>query len=381
VPDHDARLDAFRERLAGAGLSAAFLPESADVEYLTGVPRARNVADPAWDAEVLVEGCFIGLEAGPLFLLTHSEWSLPAELALRRFEVRHMPAEEDPRDWLRDAARSVDAGDRIGVGDHTPFRQAELLREALPGTALVPASEHVLALRGQKDDEEIALIRAAGTLALEALDATLPRFGTRFRRSDFLRELEHQMSVRGSERVAYAPDIFAVGPEVRIGWSADVVADGDAEVVAPAAVSVDWGAVLDGYRSDLGRTFYVGEPPPGQREALDVVRTAQDAAVAAVRPGVPAEQVDRTARDILESAGLGDAFWIPAGHGIGLEIHEPPRLRAGVRDPLPERAVVTVEIAAWRDGELSAFWEDEVLALPGGGERLTSGPDEPFVVA
>jgi len=375
------RLAAFRKRLAAAGVSAAFLPESANVEYLTGVPRSRNVTDPAWDAELLVEGCFIGADAGPLFLFTHSEWSLPAAAAVARWEARHMPATGDPVAWLRDAARAVGVDGTLGVDDRITFRQAEALRAALPDIRFVPVSEHVLALRTQKDEGEIERVREAGAIATRALEATLPRFGTRFTRGDFLRELEHQLVAHGSERIAYAPDVFAVGPGTSIVWSADVVADGEAEIAAPASVTLDWGAVHGGYRSDLGRTIYVGEPPPGHEDALRAVREAQEAAIAALRPGVPAEDVDRAARALVEERGYGDAFWIPSGHGIGLEIHEPPRLRAGIADPVPERAVVTVEIAAWREAALAAFWEDDVVVRDGAAERLTSGPAEAYVVA
>jgi Xaa-Pro aminopeptidase len=380
MPDYDARLDAFRSAIEEAGLQGALLPEGANVEYLTGVPRARNVTDPAWDVELLVEGCFIGLDAGPLFLLTHSEWSLPAAAAVARWQARRMPADGDPIAWIRDAARTVGVVDALGADDRLTFRQAEAVRAALPEARLVPVSDFVLALRGAKDEEEIDRIREAGAIAMRALAATLPRFGTRFTRGDFLRELEHQLIVHGSERVAYAPDLYAVGPTTSVVWSADVVGDPEAHIAAPASVTVDWGAVHRGYRSDIGRTVFVGEPPPGHVEALQAVRQAQDAAVNALRPGVPAEDVDAAARTLLEDGGYGDAFWIPSGHGIGLEIHEPPRLRRGVGDGVPERAVVTVEIAAWREGTLAAFWEDDVVVRAEGPGRLTSGPDNALVL-
>ncbi len=366
--------------MASGGIPAVFLPESADLEYLTGVPRARHVTDPAWDAEIDVEGCFIGLDGDPVFLFTHSEWSLPAAAAVAPYEVLRMPAEDDPVEWLRRGARRVGADGVLAIGDRTPFRQVEALRRALPGVRFQAGSALVLELRAAKDEEEIAAIREAGAMALRALEATLGRFGSEFSRGDFLRELEYRLVQEGSERVAYAPDLYAVGPATSVVWSADVLGQPDAPIRAPAAVTVDFGAVHRGYRSDIGRTVFVGGPPPEQAEALRTVRAGQEAALAVLRPGVPAEEVDRAARDVLEEAGLGDAFWIPSGHGIGLEIHEPPRFRAGVREPVPERAVVTVEIAAWREGKTAAFWEDDVVVRATGAERLTSGPDEPYLI-
>lgn len=380
MPDFARRLDAFREGLAAAGVSAAFLPQSADVEYLTGVPRARNVTDPDWDREVLVEGCFVGLEWAPLFLFTHSEWSIPAAAGSGPYETREMPPDDDPVAWLREAAGAAGAGAVVAIGDHLPFRQLEALRAALPGTTFVPVSPIVMPLRASKDADEVAAIHAAGEMSLSALDATLDRFATRFARRDFLLELELQLRLRGSQRIAYAPDIHASGPTTTVRWSEDVLGDAGAMVEAPAAVTVDWGAVVDGYRADIGRTFYVGEPPPGQREALDVVRRAQALAIAELHPGAPAAAVDTASRTLMEAHGYGDAFWIPSGHGLGLDVHEPPRLRQGSSERIAVDAVVTVEIAAWRDGELSAFWEDDVLVGAVGTTLLTSGPDEPRVL-
>jgi Xaa-Pro aminopeptidase len=234
--------------------------------------------------------------------------------------------------------------------------------------------------RASKDADEVAAIRAAGEISLRALDATLDGFSTRFSRRDFLLELELQLRRRGSERIAYAPDIHASGPTTTVRWSEDVLGDAEAIVEAPAAVTVDWGGVIAGYRADLGRTFYVGEPPSGQRIALDAVRHAQELAIEQLHPGASAASVDGAARAVMEAAGYGDAFWIPSGHGLGLDVHEPPRLRAGSLERIADHAVVTIEIAAWRDGELSAFWEDDVLVTEAGAERLTAGPDEPRVL-
>jgi Xaa-Pro aminopeptidase len=380
MPDFARRLDVFRAGLDRAGVGGAFLAQSADVEYLTGVPRARNVTDPDWDAEVLVEGCFIGLERGPLFLFTHSEWSIPAAATAARYETRHMPPDEDAAGWLRDAAGAVGAGTVLAVSDHLPFRQLEALRSALGETEFVPVSPIVMPQRACKDADEVAAIRAAGEISLLALDATLDGFSTRFSRRDFLLELELQLRRRGSERIAYAPDIHASGPTTTVRWSEDVVGDAEAIVEAPAAVTVDWGGVIAGYRADVGRTFYVGEPPPGQRIALDAVRHAQELAIEQLHTGASAASADGAARAVMEAAGYGDAFWIPTGHGLGLDVHEPPRLRAGSLERIADHAVVTVEIAAWRDGELSAFWEDDVLVTEAGAERLTAGPDEPRVL-
>jgi Xaa-Pro aminopeptidase len=381
VTPYSRRLDNFREKLRARGLTAAFLPEGANLEYLTGVPRARHVTDPSWDPELVVEGCFIGIEEGPYFLLTHSEWSLPAATAVAPYHTDYMPADANPVDWLANAAAAVGAGGTVAVDDRTSLRQLEALRDALPDVTFVPGGQLVLELRASKDDQEVEQIRSAGEITLSALEETLARFGTSFGRRDFLIELEFQLLLRGSERLAYAPDLHASGPQTAIGWSADVSGNTNARITAPAAVTVDVGAVVGGYRADVGRTFYVGEPQATQLAALDSVRRAQDAAIATLRPGIEAEDVDRAARAIMEADGLGDAFWIPSGHGIGLEVHEPPRFRRGSTEVVSENAVVAVEVAAWRESSLSAFWEDDVLVRSSGVERLTEGPSTPLVLS
>jgi Xaa-Pro aminopeptidase len=146
-------------------------------------------------------------------------------------------------------------------------------------------------------------------------------------------------------------------------------------------VSVDHIPDKGGYPAEVGRTVFVGAPPPGAAEALAACRRAVDAGVAALRPGVAARDVDAAARQVMDAAGLGDAFVIPAGHGIGLELHEPPRLGPESTAAVPEGCVVTVEVSAWRAGTLSAFWEEDAVVTPGGARLLTRGPDAPLVVA
>ena len=377
---HDARLARVRERMADAGISALFLAESADLEYLTGMPRAHHELDRVWDPYEMVQGCFVGVENGPLFLFSETQWAGEAAATAAAYETRQMPLDGDPVEWLRDAGGAIGVDQRLAVSSWTPFRQIELLRQALPSATFVEATDLILPLRLSKDESEIACMRESAAIAKRAIEATLGHFGTSFRRGDFLAELREQALRAGADGIGYGPDLYAAGPTTAIDWFSDCVGMADAPINAPAAVSIDFGVIYRGYRSDIGRTFFVGQPPEASLAALNVVREAQAAAIATLRPGLPAEEVDATSRGIMEAAGLGDAFSIPSGHGIGLEVHEPPRFRLGDLQLLTENAVVCVEIAAWRLGTLSAFWEDEVVVRSSGPERLTDGPSEAYVI-
>jgi Xaa-Pro aminopeptidase len=279
---------------------------------------------------------------------------------------------------LRAAGRSVGAGELILVGDELPFRQHELLREAFPDSRFVSASSVVMPQRLRKDDREIEAIERAGALSVAALEDTLSHFGPEFTRLDFVAELRHQLLRHGSEGLSYEPDIFVAGDGAAFAWCEDCRGRPQTAVRAPACMAVDWGGIYMGYRADVGRTVYCGEPSAEQVRALRAVHNAQQAAITALVPGAACGYIDDVARTIMEDAGLGAEFRSTTGHGIGLEVHEPPRLLRGLLEPLPASSVLTIEIGAWRDGELAVFWEDEVMTTPAGGRLLTPHRGEAY---
>lgn len=139
---------------------------------------------------------------------------------------------------------------------------------------------------------------------------------------------------------------------------------------------VDFGVVVDGYVSDLTRTFALGEPDPEWREIYEVVREANAAGRAAVRPGIPAEAVDRAARAVIEAAGYGRYFTHRTGHGLGLEVHEPPSIVAGNTTPLEPGMTFTIEPGIYLPGKGGVRIEDDVVVTESGGESLTTFPRE-----
>jgi Xaa-Pro aminopeptidase len=226
-----------------------------------------------------------------------------------------------------------------------------------------------------KDDAEIAALREAAArltgVASAGIDAVRPGVSER----DVAAVLESAMRGAGYERTAF-DTIVASGPHSALPH----YRAGDRLLANGDLVVLDFGGVLDGYCCDLTRTVTVGSPSPDARRLHAAVRDAQKAAIAAVRPGVAATAVDAAARDVLVEHGLGDAFGHGTGHGLGLDVHEEPRItrpRPDVPDVLLSPGMVfTIEPGAYLPGFGGVRIEDDVLVTKAGCEVLTSVPYE-----
>ena len=250
-------------------------------------------------------------------------------------------------------------------------RQRELVAQ-LPGCTLVPVTGLVLGLRQVKDPAEVARMEQAAAVADAALAAVLPLLEQDVTEERFAAELEHAMRLGGAEGPSF-PTIVGSGPNGarphhRPGPR--VIADGD-------LVVVDFGARVQGYCSDMTRTLAVGDVPHDAAELLAVVGGAQAAGVAAVRAGVTAAAVDAVCRSSIETAGHGERFVHGTGHGLGLDIHEPPWISATSASTLVAGNVITVEPGVYRAGFGGVRVEDAVLVTPEGCRVLTRFPKDP----
>lgn len=226
-------------------------------------------------------------------------------------------------------------------------------------------------LRQVKDATEVAAIRDAVAIAERALELTVPEIVAGKTELEVGARLEFRLRELGSEAHPFET-IVAAGarsalPHARC--TPNVLRAGD-------FVVVDFGAVSGGYCSDITRTFVVGTPSDAQREAYDVVREANLSASAGVRAGMRGRDADAIARDYIERHGLGEEFGHSLGHGIGLEVHEAPRLSKAAEAPLPAWSVVTIEPGVYREGWGGIRVEDDVLLAPDGPVVLTSFPRE-----
>jgi D-alanyl-D-alanine dipeptidase len=238
----------------------------------------------------------------------------------------------------------------------------------------VAAGRALPLLRAVKDANELALLRAAG----EAADATFAEVvGLRFagrREVDVAADLDRLLRDHGHERVDFT--IVGSGPN---GASPHHEA-GERTIEPGEDVVMDFGGVSEGYCSDITRTVFVGEPDEEQRHVYDVVRAAQQAAFDAVRPGVMAQDVDRAARAVIAEAGYGERFVHRTGHGIGLEVHEPPYIVEGDETVLRPGMTFSDEPGIYLPGRFGVRIEDQVAVTAEGAQRLNEASRDLIVV-
>ncbi len=357
------------ERARELELDALLLQSMIDARYLTGF-TGDNVA-----LVLFADGD--GAAASQRFLTdfrydTQSAEQVPPEL----FECEIVTGE------LTDAAAAVlaPASGRLGFFEaSTSVKTHRRLQELLAGNwELVPCEEEVARLRTIKDPGEIERIRAAAQLADRALEGILEDGLLGRSERDVATELELRMRRLGAESGSF-PAIVAAGPHGALPHAEPR----DVEIPPDVLVTIDWGALLDGYCSDCTRTYATGEHVPARaREIYGIVLDAQLAGLDGVRAGVTGREADAAAREVIERAGEGEHFGHGLGHGVGLEIHEGPRLsRTAPEAPLRAGNVVTVEPGIYVPGELGVRIEDLVALGEGTQEVLTRLPKDLTVVS
>jgi len=250
-------------------------------------------------------------------------------------------------------------------------RDADRVAGLVTGRA-VARRDIVEQLRQQKDDGEVEAIRRAAMLAQDALAATLPVIRVGMSELQVAVRLESELRERGSEWHPFPP-IVASGPRSALPHarsSSRTIERGD-------LLLIDFGAQFEGYCSDITRTMVVGAIPTLQQlEVYEIVREAQRVARGSIRTGMPARVADALARDIITGHGFGDRFGHSLGHGIGLEIHEAPRIASTSETPMPLGAVVTVEPGIYLPGWGGVRLEDDVWLAPDGPVLLSDGDTE-----
>jgi len=289
-----------------------------------------------------------------------------------REQVRGYERVQAGRDMLGDLAERLRG--RAGFDDaHVTVERHRKLAEKVPdGVELVPAGGLIERLRAVKDEREVGAMRAAAALADEVYDE--------LRESGLAGRTEREVAVaaarsledRGAEQPSFPP-IVASGAHGALPHAVPR----DVEVPRGTLVVLDIGAQVDGYCSDGTRTFATGPLEEGALELYQLVRGAQEAALGAVRAGAGCRAVDAVARDLIESAGHGEHFGHGLGHGVGLEVHEAPRLAKTVEDePLQPGNAVTVEPGVYVPGEVGVRIEDLVIVTDDEPEILTGFPKE-----
>ena len=241
------------------------------------------------------------------------------------------------------------------------------LKENLPlGASLKPVAGVIEKLRMIKSEDEIARIRRSVLTNSEAFRSTLKRIKAGISESEAAAELEYQMRLHGAEKPAFET-IVAAGPHSALPHARPTkqIWNGNELLL------IDMGSCQDGYTSDMTRMLFLGRPDKKAQSMYDAVLEAQLAAISSVREGVTARQVDRQARQVLKKHGFEKEFVHSTGHGLGLEIHEPPRIGAKEKIKLAAGMVITIEPGAYVRGVGGVRIEDTVAVTKNGCEVLT----------
>ena len=340
--------------LAERGLDRMLVTELVNVRYLTGFGGTNGA-------------CVCGEDARLLF--TDFRYTERAEAEVDGWEVHTVSG-----DWLAGIAEPL-AG-KVGFeDDHVSVRALGRLEGKLPdGATLEAAGGTVERLRRVKDAEELAAIAAAAELADEVWRWSLQRGLAGRSEREVARAAEARFRELGAD--PSFPAIVAAGPNGALPHAEP----GEREIGRGELVVFDMGAMLDGYCSDGTRTFATGEPGERAREVYEVVREAQAAALEAVVAGAGGEAVDAVARGAIAAAGHGERFGHGLGHGVGLEVHEAPRLSRRSEDVLEAGEVVTIEPGVYLPGELGVRIEDLVVVTEEGCRNLSGLPKELILV-
>ncbi|WP_331233104.1 M24 family metallopeptidase [Natronorarus salvus] len=276
---------------------------------------------------------------------------------------------DDPTALVREFGSDLEPG-RVLIDDRLWELFSREVRTHLPGTEFGLASELVADLRIVKDETELASLREAARIT-DRVVREVRGFGEEaigMTEAELAAEIESRLAAAGGEGLSFEP-IVGSGPN----GAHPHHRHGGREIEAGDPVVLDFGTRFEGYPGDQTRTVvFGGEPPERFEEVHEVVREAQRAGVDAVEPGVAASEVDRAAREVIESAGYGEEFTHRTGHGVGLEVHEPPYVVAGNDRELEAGMVASVEPGIYLDGEFGVRIEDLVVVTEEGCERLNT---------
>ncbi len=361
-----SRLDKVRRHAVGAGVDALFVWSQPNVRYLTGFSGSAG---------------YVFLSERGTVLLTDSRYGAQAAQEAPGVDVRVMAGRgyrPGGEAFLRALAQLVEESGAKVVGlesDRVVISEFLALQGAGLPVRFEPVAGLVEGVRAVKEPRELSLLRDAAALADDAFAHILHFIRSGVTEAAVAMELEQFMRQRGASGTAF-DTIVASGERSAMPHgtaSARVIGEGE-------FVVLDFGAVLNGYRSDMTRTVCVGRPTERMRELYGLVLAAHWRGMAAVHGGAPAAAVDEAARGVIRAAGYGDAFGHALGHGLGLETHEAPRLASDSPDVLQEGMVVTVEPGVYIEGFAGVRIEDAVVVGRDGCESLARSDKELIIL-
>jgi Xaa-Pro aminopeptidase len=352
--DFRARQKKLREHLATTRFDALLISHLPNIQYLCGFTGSAGL--------LLVE------EAGSFFF-TDVRYDTQAheEVKAAKVVIARKALLAGLGEWLG-GRRKRARGWTIGIeAEHFTIAEKKRLTQVRPsGVTLKDAPSVVERARMIKDGDELNRIRAAVALGAKLFDRALEVLRPGIEETEVAGEMEYAARRGGAQEMSF-PTIIASGARSALPHGRA----SNQPIAAGGFVVCDFGVILAGYCSDQTRTVWVGSVPDEARRVYEAVRESQQAAIDAVRPGIPVGMIDQAARKVLRKAGLGRYFTHSTGHGVGLEIHEAPRVADGQREILQPGMVITIEPGVYFPGKWGVRIEDMVSVTAGGCEVLT----------
>lgn len=351
-----ARLKQLRAILRQRELDALLITNPADIHYLTGFRGEDSYAIVASRQLAIVSDFRFAEELERLDRV---------KVVMRSGSIARATAEHLDRLGL----------ETVGLqGEYVTLAQRDaLVKELGRGGAkrLRSTSDLVGELRLYKTEDEVKAIRKAIKVQQDALVATLETVAPGQTELEVCAQLEFEMKCRGSEKPAFGPIVAA-----QANGSLPHAVPGKTKLAKGKPLLIDWGATVGGYRSDMTRTFSLGKWSRQMREIYEITHEAFLTAIDAVRPGMTGRELDAVARDIITAAGYGEAFGHSLGHGIGLDVHEGPRVAKTSETELQPGMVITIEPGIYLPGIGGVRIENDILVTPRGGKDLCSLPTD-----
>ncbi|MEO1442641.1 MAG: Xaa-Pro peptidase family protein [Chloroflexota bacterium] len=376
------RIATFTEAMDGAA-DIAFFPISADLQYLTGIPRDIPNYGAVLHPGGWLEGAWIRPGYNAVLTLTRMSAEFGNLAGSQNVDVRVLGEHDNPSELVRGLLDEFNLPEnpRVAIGDHAGGETIVGIQKLLPDATFSSGTALLNPQRAVKGADEIEAMRKAGEVTEAAFAAVLPQLKIGMTELDIIAEVDSQLKKHGALGPSFTTSLYNSGPNHPLMFG-QRLETWPRVLTAPVSVLFDFGAAMpDGFCYDFGRTVSFGEPDDEQQRVYDLVMASQRAGIAALKAGeVTCADVDADARAVIEEGGYGAEFRHRLGHGIGMDVHEAPFLTKTDHTPVAEGMMFTIEPSITQMETFSARVEDVVVARPGGGEALTTGYQELIVV-
>ena len=362
------RLDKLTQQMLASGVDGIALVPGPNMVYISGIHSHVS------ERPIVL---FLPVDDAPAIVIPNLEAMKAADAGIPEDRIFAWTDEEGYRGAFQQACAHLELADcLLAVEDlHMRVLEYELLKRYAPGLTTTSAEPILSKLRTIKDASEIAAMEKAIDVAQRAMEQLIPQIKIGMTEKEVAARLTQLQLDLGADSIAFGP-IVSAGPNAASPHAVPT----ERPLQAGDLLVIDWGCYVDGYPSDITRTFAVGEIDDALRHVYETVKLANEQGVLASGPDATGDDVDTAARDVIEDSGYGEFFIHRTGHGLGLEVHEPPFMMSGNDELLLPGNVFTVEPGIYLPGKAGVRIEDNVVITEDGHRCLTTFPRELITV-